>query len=117
MQKSSVSALYFISSGKPSTGAIQPASAHSGSQLSDTHSTSSGALPTNLVTIVSRYCAHGALLYVTGTPYFCSNAVRWLLTVSTAADQVKKLSPSAASASVANGNIPAAARPPVILRK
>ena len=52
----SVSDLYW------STGAIQPASAHSGSQLSETHSVSIGALPMNLVIMLSRYCAQGLLL-------------------------------------------------------
>src|SRR5512143_1429578 len=108
-----------MSSGKPSTGASHPASAHSGSQVSDTHSTSSGARPTNFVIIVSRYCAHGALLYVTLIPYFDSNALRWLFTWSTAADQVKKLTLSAACAALPHGRPAAPVSPaaPAILRK
>src|SRR5262245_36731054 len=77
-------------------GSIQPASAHSGSQLSDTHKVSIGALPMNLVTIVSRNCAHGELEYSTLSPVLASKAARWLLTVSTAADQVAKWTGSAA---------------------
>ena len=90
MQNCSTSALYLVSSLYWSTGLIQPASAHSGSQLSETHSVSIGALPTNLVTSVSRYCAHGVFEYMTLSPVLASKAATWLLTVSTAADQVSK---------------------------
>ena len=49
-----------------------------------------GALPMNLVTIVSRNCAHGELEYSTLRPVLASKAAMWLFTVSTAADQVAK---------------------------
>ena len=97
VQNLSTSELYFVSSLNWSTGWIHPASAHSGSQASDTHITSSGALPTNFVTIASRYCAHGRLPYSTSIPVFFSNAVMWLSTKSTAADQPLKFMDSSAA--------------------
>ena len=55
----SISALYFISSGRSSIGTIQPASANSGVQASFIQMTSSGSFAVNLVTSVARNCAAG----------------------------------------------------------
>src|SRR5882724_3972243 len=92
-------------------GTSQPASTHSGSQLSDTQSVSIGALPTNLVIIASRYCAHGVVEKSTLTPVFASNAAMWLFTVSTAADQIAKRTGSAASRRLARPSAVVATRP------
>src|SRR5262245_11461786 len=109
--KGLASSLYFKRPLKPSTGWSHPASAHSASQASDTHITSMGALAASLVTIVSRYCAHGALMYSTVMPVSFSKAVMWALTWSTAADQAAKVIFSPARAGGAKRPCRAAASP------
>src|SRR5262245_3605236 len=109
--KGLASSLYFKRPLNPSMGWSHPASAHSASQASDTHITSMGALAASLVTIDSRYCAHGALMYSTVMPVSFSKAVMWALTWSTAADQAAKVIFSPARAGGANRLWRAAASP------
>src|SRR5262245_53029308 len=101
--KGLASSLYFKRPLNPSMGWSQPASAHSASQASETHITSMGALAASLVTIDSRYCAHGALMYSTVMPVSFSKAVMWALTWSTAADHAAKVIFSPACAGRASG--------------